>query len=56
MEKDTGAVRMFLDSPKAFDTIHRCILLDKDISMLYRLSMGCHTVSPAPVWVRIPGP
>ena len=23
---------------------------------LYRLSMGCHTVSPAPVWVRIPGP
>ena len=25
-------------------------------SSLYRLSMGCHTVSPAPVWVRIPGP
>ena len=23
---------------------------------IYRLSMGCHTVSPAPVWVRIPGP
>ena len=23
--------------------------------MLYRLSMGYHTVSPAPVWVRIPG-
>ena len=25
-------------------------------AMFYRLSMGCHTVSPAPVWVRIPGP
>ena len=24
--------------------------------MVYRLNMGCHTVSPAPVWVRIPGP
>ena len=24
-------------------------------TILYRLSMGCHTVSPAPVWVRIPG-
>ena len=23
---------------------------------IYRLSMGCYTVSPAPVWVRIPGP
>ena len=25
-------------------------------TLLCRLSMGCHTVSPAPVWVRIPGP
>ena len=25
-------------------------------TVLYRLSMGCHTVSPARVWVRIPGP
>ena len=24
--------------------------------MLFRLSMGCHTVSSVPVWVRIPGP
>ena len=23
---------------------------------LYRFSMGCHTLSPAPVWIRIPGP
>ena len=25
-------------------------------TVLYRLSMGCQTVSPALVWVRIPGP
>ena len=31
-------------------------LLGFGISVLYRLSMGCHTVSSAPVWVRIPGP
>ena len=24
--------------------------------LLHRLSMGCHTVSPAQIWVRIPGP
>ena len=23
---------------------------------LYRISIGCHTVLPAPVWIRIPGP
>ena len=26
------------------------------ITLIHRLSMCCHTVSPAPVWVRIPGP
>ena len=26
------------------------------VLQLYRLSMGCHIVSPAPVWVRITGP
>ena len=25
------------------------------LKMIYRLSTGCHIVSPAPVWVQIPG-
>ena len=27
-----------------------------NVKRIYRLSMGCHTVSSAPVWARIPGP
>ena len=36
-------------SPKIHD-IHVTSL------MLYKLIMGCHTVSTVPIWVRIPGP
>ena len=40
----------------SFYTILGIAFRKSSYTLIYRLSMGCHTVSPAPVWVRIPGP
>ena len=49
---------MSLSDGYKFHNKHGCGPVDdiKKRNMLYRLSMGYHTVSPAPVWVRILGP
>ena len=66
LERDEEQIRMYI----LWDIVYMQEVNSKDsekcnrnsklshflMSRICRLSMGCHTVSPAPVWVRIPGP
>ena len=47
---------IWYDTRDAYEHIYYTCTQIKIPPMIYRLSMGCHTVSPAPVWVRILGP